>query len=806
MSNFTDRVKRTLNTAREEAKANGNDYIGTEHILLGLMLQTDCVAAEAVKALGIDIDAFVRTIKNATSNDSDTLSANITIPYSARAKKSIEYAAEESRTLGHKHTATEHLLLALFRDVEARAYILLSSVELTYDLCKKTILQILDNPNGLKIVSEATIAEKKKSTTPFLDNFSRDLTGMAREGKIDPIIGRHDEIERVVQILARRKKNNPILLGEAGVGKTAIVEGLALRIVSNDVPDILFDKRVCSLDLTSIVAGTKYRGQFEERIKALLAEISKHPNVIVFIDEIHTMVGAGDSENGMDAANILKPALARGEFQVIGATTFDEHRKTIEKDSALERRFQAVSVEEPSIGDSILILNGLKKSYEEHHKVVYTDKALETAVRLSERYMTSRQLPDKAIDVIDEAGARLRIRLRSVPKAIKDLNEVISDLETAKEAAMTDLKFEVAASFLDQIELNKVKLDAVTQEWNKSKEESGIIDDEIIIETVSKMTGIPLSKADDDEIESLLTLEGTLRTRVIGQDNALESVAKAIRRSRIGIHNPKKPMGTFMFLGPTGVGKTELAKAISEIVFKSEDNLIRIDMSEYMDKMNVSRLIGAAPGFIGHEEGGQLTEAVRKKPYSVVLFDEIEKAHPDVFNILLQILDEGHITDSLGRKINFKNTIIIMTSNIGSRNLSKGGLGFVLDKADVVNNLERTVGVEIKKVFTPEFLNRLDETVIFHPLTQENLEEIVEINIKELSKRLSEQNITINISSEAKSILAKKSYDPAMGARPMRRVIQKLVEDSIADKFLRKVYQEGSVITITAEDSELIFN
>ena len=805
MSNFTDRVKKTLNTAREEAKANGNDYVGTEHILLGLLLQSDSVAAETVKALGIDIDAFVRTVQNAISNSSDTLSANGTIPFSPRAKKILEYAAVEARELDHKYTGTEHMLLALFKDESSKAFELLSMVELEYNQCKKAILQILSGPDGLKVVSESN-AEKKKSATPFLDNFSRDLTELAREGKIDSIVGREDEIERVVQILARRKKNNPILLGEAGVGKTAIVEGLAIRVVENNVPDILYDKRICGLDLTAMVAGTKYRGQFEERIKALMAEIKKNPNVITFIDEIHTMVGAGDSENGMDAANIFKPALARGEFQVIGATTFDEYRKSIEKDSALERRFQSVTINEPSVDDSILILNGIKNAYENHHKVKFTPEALSAAVKLSDRYITSRQLPDKAIDVIDEAGARLRIKLRSEPSEIKELASEISDLELTKEDAILNAKFVYAAEIQDKIEEKKLKSEELLSEWNKSKDEDGIITEDLIIETVSKITGIPLSKADDDEIESLLTLEDSLRKTVIGQDNALEAISNAIRRSRIGIHNPKKPMGTFMFLGPTGVGKTELAKTLAKVVFKSEDNLIRIDMSEYMDKINVSRLIGAAPGFVGYEEGGQLTEAVRKKPYSVILFDEIEKAHRDVFNILLQILDEGHITDSLGRKVNFKNTIIIMTSNVGSRNLTKGSLGFILDKNDVSSNFERTVDTELKKMFTPEFLNRIDETIIFHPLSSETLEKIVEIQITELTARLLSKDINIVISDDAKKLIASKSYDPAMGARPMKRVIQKLVEDKIAMKFLKREYVSGSTVNITVENSELSFN
>lgn len=805
MSNFTDRVKKTLNTAREEAKANGNDYVGTEHILLGLLLQSDSVAAETVKALGIDIDAFVRTVQNAISNSSDTLSANGTIPFSPRAKKILEYAAVEARELDHKYTGTEHMLLALFKDESSKAFELLSMVELEYNQCKKAILQILSGPDGLKVVSESN-AEKKKSATPFLDNFSRDLTELAREGKIDSIVGREDEIERVVQILARRKKNNPILLGEAGVGKTAIVEGLAIRVVENNVPDILYDKRICGLDLTAMVAGTKYRGQFEERIKALMAEIKKNPNVITFIDEIHTMVGAGDSENGMDAANIFKPALARGEFQVIGATTFDEYRKSIEKDSALERRFQSVTINEPSVDDSILILNGIKNAYENHHKVKFTPEALSAAVKLSDRYITSRQLPDKAIDVIDEAGARLRIKLRSEPSEIKELESEISDLELTKEDAILNAKFVYAAEIQDKIEEKKLKSEELLSEWNKSKDEDGIITEDLVIETVSKITGIPLSKADDDEIESLLTLEDSLRKTVIGQDNALEAISNAIRRSRIGIHNPKKPMGTFMFLGPTGVGKTELAKTLAKVVFKSEDNLIRIDMSEYMDKINVSRLIGAAPGFVGYEEGGQLTEAVRKKPYSVILFDEIEKAHRDVFNILLQILDEGHITDSLGRKVNFKNTIIIMTSNVGSRNLTKGSLGFILDKNDVSSNFERTVDTELKKMFTPEFLNRIDETIIFHPLSSETLEKIVEIQITELTARLLSKDINIVISDDAKKLIASKSYDPAMGARPMKRVIQKLVEDKIAMKFLKREYVSGSTVNITVENSELSFN
>jgi ATP-dependent Clp protease ATP-binding subunit ClpC len=640
-----------------------------------------------------------------------------------------------------------------------------------------------------------------------LDHFARDLTELARAGKLDPIIGRDQEIERVIQILSRRKKNNPLLIGEPGVGKTAVVEGLALKIVERDIPEVLENKRVMTLDMASIVAGTKYRGQFEERLKALMVELQKNENVITFIDEIHTIVGAGGSEGSLDASNIFKPALARGELQCIGATTFDEYRKHIEKDGALERRFQTITIEPPSADETVEILKGLKERYEKHHKVNYTLDAIEAAVKLSERYMNNRFLPDKAIDIIDEAGARIRLSALTVPPEIRDLEAQVAEVVVKKEQAVNDQDYEAAARFRDEQEKLGEKLAEAKTHWREEKSnERLLVNEDVITDVVAKMTGIPITRVDAAEGLNLLGLEDQLHTRVVGQERAIEVVAKAIRRSRAGFHNNRRPIGSFMFLGPTGVGKTELCKALAELLFKSGDSMVRIDMSEYMEKFAVSRLVGAPPGYVGYEEGGQLTEKIRKKPYAVILLDEIEKAHPDVFNMLLQILDDGHLTDSFGRKVNFRNTIIIMTSNLGARDIKRGGLGFSSHEAGIdYERMERMVNDELKKAFNPEFLNRLDETIVFHPLTQENLERIIEIQLGEVQTRLNERKVTLEPTSEAKALLVEKSFDPMLGARPLRRSIQRLVEDALAEDFLRGKFNEGDTIRIDREGEKLVF-
>ena len=795
---FTDRIKKILQLAREEAIRIGNDYVGTEHLLLGMILENDGVGAQVLKKLDIDLPELSKEIENAISSGG-SMTIGQMIPFTPRAKKCLEVAAKEASGMDHKYIGTEHLLLSFFNDPEGTACSHLTSVGATYDNCKQAVEYILKGDgNFTSPESESTpTLPKKKSKTPFLDHFGKDLTFEAKSGKIDPIIGRHNEIQRVVQVLARRKKNNPILLGEPGVGKTAIVEGLSLLIVEDKVHKTLKGKRVISLDLTAIVAGTKFRGQFEERIKSIIEEIKKNPNVITFIDEIHTMVGAGSTEGGMDAANIFKPALARGELQCVGATTYDEYRKYIEKDGALERRFQKVVVDAPSVDDAILILKGIQDKYEFHHGVLYTEKAIEEAVKLSERYISDRELPDKAIDVIDEAGAYVKTTLNETPE-IKELTRKLEEAILNKEKALGDADFELAASYVDEQDAISEKLSQI----EVNEDEKHIIDENLIASVVEKMTGIPVTVSTTNEGKSLMNLENDIKKSIIGQDAAIIKLAKSIRRSRAGLSNPNKPIGTFMFLGPTGVGKTELAKTIAKLVFKNPDAFVRIDMSEYSEKINVSRLIGAAPGYVGYEEGGQLTEAVKKHPYSVILLDEIEKAHHDVYNLLLQILDEGHLTDSLGRKINFKNTIIIMTSNVGSRNLNREGIGFTSSTVDTNKKLERAVDSEMKKVFSPEFINRLDGSIVFHPLTHDNIKEIVDISIKQLNERLSVKSINVVFTEETKEFLANKGYDPAMGARPLRRAIQDYVEDILSEEYLMENIKDGdSVKAIVSNDA-----
>jgi len=815
---FTDRVKKVMQLAREESVRLGNDYVGTEHLLLGLIREGDGVAIAVLRNLTVDLDELARSIEKSITSSGGMMTIGQMIPFTPRAKKVLEIAAQEARAMTHKYIGTEHILLALMKDNESAAATALAAVGVDYESSREEIEKVLRGaesgaqatggvpPVGAS-VDPASAAAKKKSKTPFLDHFGRDLTELAKAGKLDPIIGRDAEIERVIQILSRRKKNNPLLIGEPGVGKTAVVEGLALKIIERKIPEILENKRVITLDMAALVAGTKYRGQFEERLKALMTELQKNENVITFIDEIHTIVGAGGSEGSLDASNIFKPALARGELQCIGATTFDEYRKHIEKDGALERRFQTITIDPPSAEESIAILKGLRERYEKHHKVIYTDEAIVASVKLSERYMNNRHLPDKAIDIIDEAGARVRISSMTVPSEIRDLEAKVAEVVIQKEQAVTDQDYEAAARLRDEQETMAQALSDARDAWKESRTSDRLkVDEEIITDVVSKMTGIPISKAEGKESVNLLNLEDELRKRVVGQERALEVVSRSIRRSRAGLHSNKKPMGTFMFLGPTGVGKTELAKALSELVFKSSDSLIRIDMSEYMEKFAVSRLVGAPPGYVGYEEGGQLTERIRKKPYAVVLLDEIEKAHPDVFNLLLQILDEGHLTDSFGRKVNFRNTIIIMTSNLGARDIRRGGLGFSNGSDEqTYERMERGVQEELKRTFNPEFINRLDETVVFHPLTHENLTSIVDIQLADVVARLRERLVTMETTTEAKQLLVEKSFDPSLGARPLRRTIQRMVEDELAEEFLRGTFVEGDTIQVDRVADKLVF-
>jgi len=799
---FTDRVKKVMQIAREEAVRLGNDYVGTEHLLLGLVKEGDGVAVAVLRSMSVDLEELSANIEKAITSTGGMMTIGQMLPFTPRAKKVLEIAANEARSMSHKYIGTEHLLLALMKDTESTASNALASAGLEYDKVKEEINRVLRG-------GETASTPKEKSKTPFLDHFGRDLTALAREGKLDPVIGREKEIERVVQILSRRKKNNPVLIGEPGIGKTAIVEGLAQKIIDKSIPQVLENKRVVNLDMASIVAGTKYRGQFEERIKALMVELQKNDNVIIFIDELHTIVGAGGSEGSLDASNIFKPALSRGEIQCVGATTLDEYRKYIEKDGALARRFQTIMVDPPGVKETILILAGLRHRYEDHHKVTYTDKAIEEAVKLSERYISDRFLPDKAIDVIDEAGARKRLSSMEIPPEIRQIEMEINDVIKEKEKAVEHQEFERAAKLRDKQEKLKEALLEKKALWRKSKaEERLLVDEATIIEIIATMTGIPLSRLEEEESNRLLKLEDELRKRVVGQDKALEAVAKSIRRSRAGLHSAKRPIASFIFLGPTGVGKTELAKTLSVALFNTEDALVRIDMSEYMEKFAVSRLVGAPPGYVGYEEGGQLSEKIRKKPYSVILLDEIEKAHPDVFNILLQILDDGILTDSYGRHVNFKNTIIIMTSNAGSRDVRKTasvGFGKSTDVSDY-ESMKGKVMDELKRIFNPEFLNRVDETIVFNPLGKEEIAKIVDIQLKEVSGKLSERNVSLEVSQSAKEFILEHGFDPILGARPMRRSIQKLVEDRLAEEFLNKRFDDGDTVTVDAGNGELTFS
>ena len=805
---FTDRARKVMQLANQEAQRFNHEYIGTEHILLGLVKEGSGVAANVLKNLEVDLRKIRLEVEKIVQSGPDMVTMG-KLPQTPRAKKVIEYAMEEARNLNHNYVGTEHLLLGLIREQEGVAAQVLMNLGLKLEDVREEVLNLLGHGmEGAEGTSErggagqaSASGKSSKSKTPALDSFGRDLTELARQAKLDPVIGRSNEIERVIQILCRRTKNNPVLLGEAGVGKTAIVEGFAQMVVNGEVPELLRDKRIVVLDLAMMVAGTKYRGQFEERIKAVMNEVKRAKNTILFIDELHTLVGAGGAEGAIDASNVLKPALSRGEIQCIGATTLDEYRKYIEKDGALERRFQTVIVEPPSPTQTIEILKGLRDRYEQHHRVQITDDALAKAVELSTRYITARCLPDKAIDVIDESGARVRLKSMVRPPDLKEIEEEIERLNTQKEEAVANQDFEKAASLRDQADKLKKKKENLNKDWReKSKEKDGVVDAEVISEVVSKMTGIPLTRLSSEDAVRLLRMEDELHRRVVSQIEAIRQVAKAVRRSRSGLKDPRRPTGVFLFAGPTGVGKTLTAKTLAEFMFGDQDALIQIDMSEYMEKHNVSRLIGAPPGYVGFEEGGQLTEKIRRRPYAVVLLDEIEKAHPDVFNMLLQIMEEGHLTDSFGRKVDFKNTILIMTTNAGA-NAITSDFGFAPKDTDTsYERMKERLTHEIEREFKPEFLGRLDEVVVFRSLTEENLKQIVEIELSKVRERLSEKGLSLILTDGAKDFIIEKGNATEYGARPLRRAVETYIEDPLSENLLQGAFEGNNTITVKMKE------
>ncbi|HEV2106076.1 MAG TPA: ATP-dependent Clp protease ATP-binding subunit, partial [Candidatus Eisenbacteria bacterium] len=797
---FTERVRKVIYLAREEAARLQHDYIGTEHLLLGVIREGEGIAATVLNNLGLDLDRIRQEVENMVSASGGTMTIG-EIPFTPRAKRVLELAVEEARSLGHNYVGTEHLLLGLIREGEGVAAKVLLELGVDRKRVREETLKLL---GGTPSTASGGTEREERAETPALNQFGRDLTALAREGKLDPVIGREKEIERVVQVLSRRKKNNPVLIGEPGVGKTAIAEGLAQRIVAGQVPESLKNKRIVTLDLAAVVAGTKYRGQFEERLKTVMNEIRESKDTVIFIDELHTIVGAGGAEGAIDASNMLKPALARGELQCIGATTLDEYRKYIEKDGALERRFQPVMVDQPSIEDTIQILMGLRDKYEAHHGVKVTDGAIVQAVKLADRYMNDRFFPDKAIDVIDEACARARLSVSTVPSEIHELEKKLEEVVKEKEAAIRGQEYEKAARLRDKEKELRSRRNELKKSWSESKRDQSVqVDEEQIAAVLSIMTGIPVVKLAAEESQKLLRMEDELKKRVVGQDEAVSAVSRAVRRNRVGLRDPKRPIGSFIFLGPTGVGKTELARALAAYLFDDEDALIRIDMSEYMEKFSVSRLVGAPPGYVGYEEGGQLTEKVRRKPYSVVLLDEVEKAHPDVFNVLLQVLDDGVLTDSSRRKVDFKNTVIIMTSNLGGRQIVSGGgrLGFKQgDSAQAFSAIKTTVQDELKRAFNPEFLNRIDDVIVFRALSRDNMREIVGILLGQFQDRLKAQDIALGIAPEAVELLVDKGFDAALGARPLKRAIQRLLEDPFAEFILKGQIPPGTTVKVTRHD------
>ncbi len=801
---FTDRVRRVIYFARDEASRLQHDYIGTEHLLLGIVREGEGIAAKVLGKMDLDFEQIQQAVESMVKSSGGTLTIG-EIPFTPRAKRVLELAIEEARLLGHNYVGTEHLLLGLIREGEGVAAQVLAELGVDRKRVREEVLKLL----GPSTSAKARKSKKEKSETPNLDQFGRDLAQMAREGKLDPIIGREAEIERVIQVLSRRKKNNPILIGEPGVGKTAIAEGLAQRIVQNKIPEILKDRRICTLDLASVVAGTKYRGQFEERLKSIINEIAESDEVIIFIDEVHTIVGAGGAEGAIDASNMLKPALARGELQCIGATTLDEFRKHIEKDGALERRFQPILINPPTEEETVAIIFGLRDRYEAHHRVKISDEAVQAAVYFSQRYIHDRYLPDKAIDVIDEAGSRARLDVVTAPSELRTLEKEIDELCREKESAIQAQEFEKAASFRDREKEMRKKVQDMRKTWAETKQvKETTVKAEDIARVVSSMTGIPVSEVEEEETEKLLRLEDELRKRIVGQEEAVEAVSKAVRRNRAGLRDPRRPIGSFVFLGPTGVGKTELARVLSETLFESDEALVRIDMSEYMEKFAVSRLIGAPPGYVGYDEGGQLTEKVRRKPYSVILLDEIEKAHPDVFNILLQVMDDGALTDNYGRRVDFRNTVLIMTSNVGTGEAVAGkSLGFTQETTQSsFTNIKGKLMQRVKQSFNPEFLNRLDEIIVFRPLGKEEMESIVSIMLRDFVTRLESFDLKIEFTKESKDFLMEKGFDPGLGARPLRRAIQRYLEDPLSELLLKKGFKKDAEIRVALREGALDFD